>query len=122
MVEFQGIGCNIIQGIYWIGDSVSDGILRKHTIRDTIQTLFNQRAHYKAIGSPLQEAFKFIMNSAYGKTIMKDIKTTDEYIPNETVPEYFDKKYNLIQGIYSVNDQQSMVKLKKGTVHQFRNC
>ena len=62
------------------------------------------------------------MNSAYGKTIMEDIKTTNEYIPNELVPEYFDKKYNLIQDIYSVYEEQSMVKLKKGTIHQFRNC
>ena len=62
------------------------------------------------------------MKSAYGKTIMKDIKTTNEYIHNELILEYFDKKYNLLEGIYSVNEEQSMVKLKRGTVYQFRNC
>ena len=36
---------------------------------------------------------------------MKDIKTTNEYIPNELIPEYFDKKYNLTQGIHSVNEE-----------------
>ena len=61
------------------------------------------------------------MNSAYGKTIMKDIKITNEYIPNELIPEYIDKKYNLHEGIYSVNAEQSMAKIRKGTVHQFRN-
>ena len=92
MVEFQGIDCKVVQGIYWIGDNVTGDELGKHTILDTIQTLFNQRAHYKAIASPLQEAFKLIMNSAYGKTIMKDIKTTYEYTLNELKAEYFDRK------------------------------
>lgn len=142
LFEFQGITCWIIQGIYWVWDNVSPAVgynvsasdsdsvtsseggglvLRKHTIRDTIQALFNQRAHYKAIGSPLQEVFNLIMNSVYWKTIIKDIKTTNEYIPNELIPEYFENKYYLIQGIYSVNEEQSIVKLKKGTVYQFRN-
>ena len=80
LVEFQDIRCNIIQGIYWVGDNVSStGMLRKHTIRNTIQTIFDQRLHYKKIELLLQEAFKLIMNSAYGKTITKDIKTPMSY-------------------------------------------
>ena len=59
MVEFQEITCDIIQGIYWVGDNAGDE-LRKHTIRDAIKTLFNQRAYYKKQGSPLQEVFKLI--------------------------------------------------------------
>ena len=57
------------------------------------------------------------MNPAYRKTIMKDIKTANEYIPNEPIPEYFDKKYNLHEGIYSVNAEQSVAKIGKGAVH-----
>ena len=63
------------------------------------------------------------MNSAYGKTIMKHIKITNEYIPNELITEYFDKKYNLFEAIYSVDtDEQFMIKIRKGTVKQVRKC
>lgn len=97
LVEFQGVDCKIVQCIYWVGDNTegggSDGVtpavvLRKHTIRDTIQTIFDQRVAYKNQGLLLQEAFKLIMNSTYGKTIIKDIKTTNEYIPNKLILEY----------------------------------
>ena len=87
--------------------------LRKHTIRDTIQTLFNQRIHYKKQGSPLQVAFKLIVNSAYGRIVMKNIKNNNKHIPNELIPEYVDKKYNLLEGIYTVNAERSVTKLRK---------
>ena len=101
IVEFQGISCNIIQGIYWVGDNANDE-LRKRTIL-TLFRYFLIREQYMRQISPLQGAFKLIMNSAYGKTTMKDIKTTNEYIPNELIPEYFDKKYNLLESLYLVN-------------------
>ena len=116
LVKFQDISCNVVQGIYWIDDT-RKATLRKHTIRDTIQTVFDQRAAYKEQGSPHQEAFKLIMNSVYGMTIMKDIKTYNEYVPSDAVSEYFDTRYNLIDGVYEANSEQSMVKLRKGTVH-----
>ena len=42
---------------------------------------------------------------------MKDINTTNEYIPNELIPEYFDKKYNLLEGIIQSMQNNSWLKL-----------
>ena len=46
---------------------------------------------------------------------MKYIKTTNKYISNELMLEYFDKRYNLLEGIYSANTKQSMAKIRKGS-------
>ena len=91
-----------IQGVCWI-NYTKLATLRKHTIRNAIQTVFDQSLRYKKIGSPLQEAFKLIMNSTYGRIIIKDIEASNEYIPNDLVSEYFDTKYNLIEGVYEVS-------------------
>ena len=108
LVEFQNGTCDIIQGMYWVDDTKIASI-RKHTIRNTIQIAFDQRLHYKKIGSLLQKAFKLVMNSAYEKIIMKDIKISNEYIQNNLVLECFDTKYNLIDGVCEVNSEQSSI-------------
>ena len=74
-------------------------------------------------GSPLRDAFKLTMNSAYSKTIMKNIKVTNKYITNEALSDYFDKKYNLIRGIYqSIQnniwlDSRKVLFINPGTVY-----
>ena len=52
---------------------------------------------------------------------MKDIKITNEYILNKEISEYINKKYNFINGRYSVNTKMLMIIFKKGTVNHFGN-
>ena len=41
--------------------------------------LFNERLRLKSEGNPLQNVFKLLMNSSYGKTILKPIDTEIKY-------------------------------------------
>ena len=49
---------------------------RNPKILEVIQRLYNTRREKKKEGNPIQEIFKLLMNSAYGKTIQKPINST----------------------------------------------
>ena len=67
LIEFQGIEYTIIDGIYFSE--------RNYTIQTVIQKMFNNRKLYKILGNPIQVVYKLMMNSSYGKTIMKNQNT-----------------------------------------------
>ena len=55
---------------------------KNYKIREVINHLFNQRAKLKREGNPLEQAYKLLMNSCYGKSIMKPI-TEENVVANE---------------------------------------
>lgn len=56
----------VLRGYYY-----DDG--KNYRIRDTINHLFNERQRLKEEGNSLEQAYKLLMNSCYGKSIMKPI-------------------------------------------------
>ena len=71
-VNFQGVECKIIRGYKWTDN-------KDLQIKQVIRNEFNKRLEHKKNGNPLQEVYKLIMNSAYGKTIQKPIKDKSIY-------------------------------------------
>jgi len=69
--EFQKIKYEVIRGYYF-----NNGFNSK--INSVIESVFKKRLELKALDNPAQEIYKLILNSAYGKTIMKE--KTDENI------------------------------------------
>ena len=82
LIKYQGIECKILDGIMW-NNSVKD-----FNIRDQILRLHELRCKLKKEGSAAQEVIKLIMNSLYGKTIQKEIKTDKVYKKIYTVKHY----------------------------------
>ena len=73
LIEFQQIEFRALRGYYWDG--------QKHfEIQDCIKTIFTKRAEYKKQGNPIQNVYKLIMNSIYGKTILKPHTSKITYI------------------------------------------
>ena len=114
LVEFQKITYDIIKGYYWTGK-------RDYRIRHVIQEIFNKRVEYKndkdANGNPnpLEQLYKLIMNSCYGKTIEKPVDKDVRYIadvvvndkkglPHNLYNEYYYRKYNYITEDIKLND------------------
>ena len=73
LVKFQGIEAKIKKGYYWTGK-------KNNAMSDVIQRLYDLRSHYKQQGSPLEYIFKLLLNSAYGKTIQKPIRSTTKVV------------------------------------------
>ena len=89
LIKYQQIEFTIIEGYIMKGK-------RDHRIRKAITSLFEKRAEFKRTGNPVQQIIKLIMNSAYGKTIQKPIKSTVTYANEEKMNWLFWHKYNSI--------------------------
>ena len=75
-VNFQDIELEIIRGYYY-----DEG--RNYKLKETIEFMFNERLRLKKEGNPLQNVYKLLMNSSYGKTILKPIDEQINYFQNE---------------------------------------
>ena len=76
LIEFQKIEFEIIRGYYFDED-------RNYKIQEVIKDLFEKRKEAKKNGNKIQETYKLLMNSIYGKTILKFIDHEIRYIDNE---------------------------------------
>ncbi|ELP94707.1 hypothetical protein EIN_340050 [Entamoeba invadens IP1] len=68
LIKFQQIENKNIRGYYWTGN-------KSDLLSNEMSKLYNLRRDIKKQGNLVQEVFKSIMNSSYGKTIQKPIKT-----------------------------------------------
>ena len=91
LLQFQDVEYEVVQGYYF-----NEGFNNK--INTVMKYLFNERNKFKKEGNPAQMIFKEIMNSSYGKTILKPIdheikifNTSSEFIT------YFRRHYNFIK-------------------------
>ena len=94
-ITFHKITFDIIEGYYY-----NEG--RNDKINEVIKHIYDERKKYKKLKSPLQAVLKLIMNSGYGKSILKPIDTEEKLIPmNEYhITEYDNNNYknhNLIK-------------------------
>ena len=81
-IKFHEIEYELLDGVYWDGGS-------NKKMGEVIQRLFNARLQAKKEGkTALSNTIKLMLNSSYGKTIMKKSKTAKQIIKTET------KKYN----------------------------
>ena len=90
LIQFQGITFEIIRGYYF-----NEGFNCK--INEVIKFLFEERLRMKKEGNPAQEVYKLIMNSGYGKSIMKPVETETRIFDDEKKFKVFlSRHYNWI--------------------------
>jgi hypothetical protein len=98
LIEHHNIGYWTYGGLYW-----DQGFNKK--INTSIKHLFDWRLQMKKEKNTFQEVIKLIMNSAYGKTILKESNKTKKsfYIYDdesyETVVNHLVKNYNMIDKV-----------------------
>ena len=101
LLKFQDCDIKVLRGYYYDGN-------RDYRIRDIIRNLFELRLKYKKEGNPLQEIIKLLLNSIYGKTILKPINNSIKFIPTDKLTDYIRRRYNVIEStetIYTDNDE-----------------
>ncbi len=90
MIKFQSITFRVIRGYYF-----NDGFNTQ--VNDTILYLFNKRLEMKKEGNPAEMVYKLIMNSGYGKSIMKPVETEARFFDDdESYMRFLDRHYNWI--------------------------
>ncbi len=108
LIEFQKIEYKILRGYYWSGK-------RDYTIQEEIQKIFDKRTEYQKEKNPLQELYKLIMNSCYGKTIERPVEKDWKYLKKgDELNKFWTKNYNKIVESIELNDSEiSAVKTLK---------
>lgn len=92
-IRFQDITFDVVRGYYF-----NEGYNTK--VRDVITTIFNKRLEAKKVKNPIEMVYKLIMNSGYGKSIMKPVETEsrffDTYENEDDFNVYLSRNYNWI--------------------------
>ena len=89
-ITFQNIDYEIVDGYYF-----DEG--RNDKINEIIQHLFNTRKQKKKEKNPIQKIIKLIMNSIYGKTILKPIDTQLKIVPKWQFASFALRHYHFIK-------------------------
>ena len=85
-----------------IGGCYYDG--RNNTINHVIEDLYNLRLKLKQDKNPAQIVIKLLMNSMYGKTIIKPVETDTIVKDNrDDFEKYISYNYNYIDSVIEVN-------------------
>jgi hypothetical protein len=90
LIQFQNVEFDVIRGYYF-----DEGFNTQ--IKTSINFLFNERLRLKKEGNPAETIYKLIMNSGYGKSIMKPIESESRIFDNdEAFNVYLSRNYNWI--------------------------
>ena len=92
LINFQEIKFDIIRGYYY-----NEG--RNEKLKEVISYLFNERLRQKKLKNPIEAVYKLLMNSAYGKTLLKPIDDKVDYVPISNFEKHVVKYYNHIKEI-----------------------
>jgi hypothetical protein len=90
LIKFQKIEFNIVRGYYF-----DEG--RNYKLKDVIRHLFNTRLKEKQKKNPIEKVYKLLMNSAYGKTLLKPFETEDKYVKMKEHLDWVSNNYNWIK-------------------------
>lgn len=100
LIEFHGLSLSdfqIIRGYYF-----NEGFNPK--IRNAINYLFETRLQKKREKNPSETIYKLIMNSAYGKTIMKEILLDTKIINDKHEYDiYVSRNYDFIESVQKID-------------------
>lgn len=152
LIEFHDIEYEIIDGYYYdegrnnkLGEVISfvfnERLKMKRQIR-TDNEVFDfdtdkeAKAKEKELkqknikytkGNPLQEIYKLIMNSSYGKCLQKAHPDKVEFKNQDNIDKFVDKNYNYINEYYEIYNEESdykkyVVKMKQGINEHFNNA
>ena len=107
LIRYQKCDIKVIRGYYYDGR-------RDTRIQKVIEELFELRLRYKKEGNPIQEIIKLLLNSVYGKTILKAIDTVNKFVKKDELNDYVNRNYNMIKEAETLcgSDVTRVVKIK----------
>ena len=117
-IEFQKIEFEIIKGYYY-----DQG--RNMKLKEIITFLFEERLRLKDKENPLQNIYKLIMNSSYGKTLLKPIDEKVKYIKgtdnmmNYIINNYTFHKITTLMSEKDIQDKNKIYEVK--TINPINN-
>ena len=113
-IKFQQVDFKIICGYYY-----NDG--HNDMINESINHLFKARLEAKKHKNPIQAIYKLLMNSCYGKCLLKPIDSDLAVVPTKKWEKYLGYNYNFIKSAVKLKNGYMVKKIKTINEH-FNNC
>lgn len=112
--RFQNAKYTVIEGVYW-NERFNDQIVK------TIKKMFDARLKYKAEKNPLQNVLKLMMNSSYGKLLMKPIVKKKVLVSggHKKIDEYTRKNIHKMISRTPISDNLAMFEEHKSLTTHF---
>lgn len=89
IIKYHKIDFEIVRGYYF-----NEG--RNMKLLPSIRHLFNKRLESKKAGNPIQSVYKLLMNSSYGKTLLKPIDTDTKFVSVKEIEKFMGMNYNWV--------------------------
>jgi hypothetical protein len=97
-MKFQGYKFKLLCGYYY-----DEGHNTK--IKQVAKRLYDERQKYKKLKNPIEKAYKLIINSAYGKTMLKPIDSNSQIVRKVDFQRFLSHKYNFIKDWIEIGDK-----------------
>ncbi len=111
LIKFQKCEIVPIRGYYY--SDKRDPLCRK-----VIKDLFNLRLEYKRQGNPLQQIIKLMLNSIYGKTILKPIDTRLVFKKITEKEKYIHNRYHYIKELVGYDNGRKFMSTEYMPYHK----
>lgn len=106
LIEFQNITFDIVRG-YYFDEGFNSGAV------ELMRKIFEERVKLKKLGNPAEQAYKLLMNSAYGKNIRKQNFTNTVICDNEEeFNKHMNRNYNFNKRFWKFGDKYRIETLK----------
>jgi len=113
LIEFHKIKFELLKGYCF-----NDG--HNNNINYVIRYLFDERSKAKKVKNPVQEIYKLLTNSCYGRSLLKPIDIESKVIKEDILEDYVCYNFSSIKSYIKLNDcNKYIVKQNKNIVDHF---
>ena len=112
LIQFHGIKFHIIKGYYY-----DEG--RNNKIGETINYLFNTRLEKKKEKNAIEQIYKLLMNSAYGRTLLKPFVDEKVYKSEKNYEAHIVRHYESVKCVQKLHDNSFEITQLKSIIEHY---
>ena len=105
LIRWQNVTVEILQGYYF-----DEG--RNPQLADSVQHLFELRARLKREKNPAEKCIKLLLNSLYGRSILRPIETDTVVVPADRYVKFVSMNYAFIHSAIQVGPRWYVKKIR----------
>jgi hypothetical protein len=114
MIKYQKVDFDIVRGYYY-----DEG--RNNTIKKVIDYLYTERCKHKDNGNKIEMCYKLILNSIFGRCLLKPIEEDVDIVNEDKLDKYLRKNYNSVKTCQLIG-KKYYVKKWKPILNHFNAC
>ena len=112
LIEFQQVEFVIDKGYYY-----NEG--RNYQIGETIEHLFQTRLAMKKKKNAVEQVYKLLMNSAYGRTLLKPFEDEKVYVSEKNHDKHLVRHYDSVKSVQKLHDNSYEITQQKPIIEHY---